>query len=127
MKAERLVTEAIQAAQARGIKIVRGAVFNWCDPQDPYKKSIPPSECNAIGAVLLALGKEQLLIDGFPPKWLDCVKAHLDVDDFWVWRFYHGFDRGNCLTFTYTKDGKDYESKDDVSCLGDRLARKLFK
>lgn len=127
MKAEDLIATAIEAAQARGIKIVRGPVFDWCTPDDWYEKRELPYGCNATGAVLLYLGKEQLANGKFTPGWHELVEYHLGVTDFWLWRFSRGFDGGYQITLTVEdENGKEKIKKDPVSALGITM-RKRFK
>ena len=128
MKAEDRIVEAILAAKARGVLIVRGPVFDWVHP-DRVPRELPYA-CNAIGAVLLALGKEQLVSPdvyvGFVPGWRKVIEEYLGVNDFWLWRFGSGFDQGNQITLTVVdKDGKERVRKDDVSALGISIRHKF--
>jgi hypothetical protein len=134
-KAETLIEEAIQYAQSRGVKIKRRAVFNWCANNNPYDSQWAsyPIECNAIGAILLKLGKENLVKEEFTPGWMKEVSEYLEEDGFWIWKFVSGFDYGNKLTITHVKKKKGKDNKestefsdetDKVSRLGDTLARR---
>jgi len=122
MKAEELIVDAIKCAQNRGIKIIRGSAFNWCDPKDYFNRLDIPCECNVIGAVLLKLGKENLL---GTPGWLKDVCEYLGEKYFWMWRFNLGFDCGLQLTLTVLEDDKEKEIKDKVSTLGIKIAKQF--
>lgn len=130
MKAEDRIVEAIEAARARGIHIIRGPVFDWTTPGDWYAHRELPYACNAVGAILLFLGKERLVSPDFPyfaPGWHKLVEEHLEVGSFWLWRFGAGFNGGYQITLTVEgKDGKEKTVKDDVSALGIAL-RKRFR
>lgn len=121
---ETIIEEAIQYAQQHGAKIVRGPVFNWCSQ---------PLECNAIGAVLLKLGKEDLVKEEFVPGWMKTISEYLGEDSFWICKFVNGFDYGNKLTITHVKKKKNKDNKesaesldetDKISRLGDMLAKR---
>ncbi len=131
MKAEDRIIEAIRAALKRGIHLTRGPVFDWCTPGNwrAPRRALPYS-CNAIGAILLFLGKEQLVgpdvYTGFAPGWHKVIENYLEVNMFWTWRFCAGFDGGYQITLTVVdKDGKEKVRKDDVSALGISI-RKQF-
>lgn len=130
MKAEDRIIEAIRAAQARGIEIIRGPVFDWTTPGDWYAHRELPYACNAVGAVLLFLDKEQMVSPdpnvGFTPGWHKLVEEHLGVNDFWIWRFNQGFNGGYQITLMVEdKNGKEKILKDDVSALGIAIRRKF--
>lgn len=128
MKAEDLIVEALEAAQDRGIHIIRGPVFDWCTPGDWHAHRELPYACNAVGAILLILGKEQLVSPetGFAPGWHRFVEEHLGVGSFWLWRFGQGFNGGYQITLTVEdKNGKEKILKDDVSALGIAVRRKF--
>jgi hypothetical protein len=132
VKAEDRIVEAIEAARARGIHIIRGPVFDWTTPGNwraPRREL--PYACNAVGAILLFLGKEQMVspdvYTGFAPGWHKLIEDHLGVTDFWLWRFGQGFNGGYQITLTVEgKNGKDKILKDDVSALGITV-RKRFR
>lgn len=127
VKTEDVIEEALAAAKDRGVKIVRGAVFDWRDPGDPFKEGELPSACNAVGAVLLHFGLQHLARDGFHPGWIEKVCEALGATWPWLWRFNHGWDRGNCLSFTYTEKGKEHTAHDETSRDANRLALKWTK
>ena len=131
MKAEDRIVEAIEAARPRGIHIIRGPVLDWTTPGQWISHRELPYACNAIGAVLLFLGKERLVSPdvyvGFTPGWRKVVEEHLEVNDFWLWRFGAGFNGGYQITLTVVdKEGKERVRKDDVSALGIAI-RKRFR
>jgi hypothetical protein len=126
---ETLIEEAIQHAQSRGIQITGGgAIFDWCCHDNRYDShwATAPISCNALGAVLLKLGKQNMAKEEFHPDWLPTVCQHLGVDPFWVNRFVLGFDYGTQVYLIVTKDGKDIRIKDDISPIGLKLARKYI-
>lgn len=128
-KAEFLIEEAIEEAKKRGVKIGRRAVFDWVEwIKFPYefKRAKVPVSCCALGAVLLKLGKEDLVCNNFAPNWLDVIANYLEVDKLWLWRFSRGFDYGIEMTVTTkTKDKKEIVNKDKVSIYGNKLANKV--
>ncbi len=116
---ETLLEEAILQAQSKGILIRRRALFDWTAGYDK------PVACCALGAVLLHLGKENLVKKEFDKSWLDVVCSYLGVNSFWIYRFCIGFDNNNQITFTTVdKNGKERQEKDEISKLGIRLAAK---
>jgi|GEM_PF-7130580 hypothetical protein len=126
-KTESLIEEAILYAKGRGLRINRGgAVFNWCIRDSVYSCHMAdyPVACDAIGAVLLKMGREDLVRNGFQKGWLKIVCDYLNVDPFWVYRFCIGFDSGHQILITKTKDKKETVEKEEVSYLGVRLANK---
>ncbi len=136
--ARQMVEAAIEFAVRNGVPLIRGpAILSWCGaqktPGDSPELAKYPTGCSAIGAVLLAAGKERLAgPDGFNPDWLEQLCAILGADRTWVWRFCHGFDYGNELKFSIQKENGTLESDGDivaekVSAYGAKLARKVFK
>ena len=129
---ETLIEEAIIYAKQHGVKIVRRAIFNWCAHDNHYDShwSTYPIECNALGAILLKIGKENLVKGSFDPSWLKVICDYLDKEPFWVCKFVNGFDYANELTITHVKkkDDKKVESDeiDKVSRYGNKLARKMY-
>lgn len=115
------IAAACEAAREMGVRVCRGYVFDW---GREHGRPLPEA-CNVEGAILLVLGKQELVRGGFQRGWNEHVRAYLGVTAPWLWRFMHGWDRGNLLVVSYQKDGKDYEEKDKTSRLGDRLARQL--
>lgn len=78
-----------------------------------------------MGAVLLRHGLEGLVYPSFHSDWTNKLCAVLGADWAWVWRFEHGWNRGNILTFEATIKGtkKTKIIHDEVSQDADRLAR----
>lgn len=114
--AETFIEDAIVNAKHKNFSIARGALFNW---------NIEPPQCNAIGAVIVALGIENEFRNGFPNKWLDKVCEIINEPPFWLWRFINGFDYGNRIMFTVFQDKKEYQEKDKISAQADALAKKF--
>lgn len=84
-----------------------------------------PVSCDAIGAVLLKMGREDLVRDGFQSGWLKIVCNYLGVDPFWIYRFCVGFDYGHQIMITKVgKDKKEKTEKEDISAFGIKLAYK---
>lgn len=78
-----------------------------------------------LGAVLLMSGlvvkrPEDLARPGF----CDLVRGELGVDNFWLRRFWLGFDRGFQVVIT---DVEGEEIKDDVSAFGIQLWREVTR
>lgn len=131
-KTQQLIEEAISEAKERGVRIERRAVFDWVEwikyPRE-YKRAEVPVACNAVGAVLLKMGKENC--PTFYPGWLDELCQYLDTDRWWLHRFYSGFAYGNRITlhiYGKKEKGKKHKKKvekDAVSRYGDDLARKV--
>lgn len=100
------------------IPIVRGPLF-------VFGKDDIIQSCDAIGAVLLIEKSSKL---HFEPGWLKEVTQLLDVDSFWLWRFWMGWDRGfQVLVEHIGKGGHLTSSEDDVAKLGIRLAKEYAK
>jgi len=126
MKAEEKIVEALEYVQRRGIKLTRRAVFDWCAEyrddfnRKRYKLADSPTECCALGALLLLHSKESLVSpEGFKEGWLKEVANILDKPQFWVWKFIRGWDYSNELKF----EGKNGKIKEDpVSKWANRLA-----
>lgn len=115
----RLIEDAIREAKSRGIKITRGAQFNWSGGQGDL-----PSACDAIGAVLIREGKA---VRGFPKGWLWEVCQLLDTDTYWFWRFTMGWNYGQRIELLVPhpkKKDKMVRIKDEVSRQGDDLAKR---
>jgi hypothetical protein len=125
MSPEEVVLETLTWAKANNVKLIRGAIFNFCDetasPYESRRAAVPA--CGALGAVLLKAGLENLCYDGFKLGWDERLRKLLGADRAWVWRFNHGWNRGNCLTFEVEEKGKTKIVKDEVSHWGDKLAR----
>lgn len=130
MKAEDRIIEALNVAKERGINIIRGPVFDWTTPGKWYDEREFPSACNAIGAVLLFLGKERLVgpdaNNAFQIDWYKPIEEHLETNRAWLWRFCRGFDGGIQITLITTdKNGKEKTIKDDASALGISIRKKF--
>src|SRR5512137_1929601 len=125
MKPEAVILEALSFAKSQGCRILRGPIFDWCSyagyPHESRLKD--PPDCNALGAVLLMNGQERLTYPDFKPGWDKKLCDLLGAEWGWVWRFSHGWNRGNILTFEATIKGEDKIIQDEVSRKADRLAR----
>jgi len=126
-KTESLIEEAILYAKSRGVRIHRGggAVFDWCIRESAYRCRMAdyPVACDAIGAVLLKMGKEDMVKTNFQSGWLDEVCQYLGVNPFWVYRFCIGFDVGHQIIITkITKDKKEITEREETSSFGIKLA-----
>lgn len=115
MKQEKLLRQAIEAARDRGIKIGRRATFDWATPGPDGQ----PASCDATGAVLLHMGRPNM-----GPGWLKTFCEHLDVDAFWCWRFWMGWD-SDYQVQVWVGDDKGRWVDDEVSHFSRRLAREL--
>jgi hypothetical protein len=131
---ETLIEEAIKFARDKGIQINRGgAVFNWCkhNTNNDSSWSVYPVSCNALGAILIKLGKENLVKEEFDPSWLKAVCDYLNVDPFWLNRFVHGFDYGTQITLIRVtevdKKKKETPELDKISQMGLKLANRYAK
>jgi len=127
MKAEEQIIEALDHAKQSGVRITRRAVFNWCEEckgefnRKQYKVSETPTECCALGAILILHNKEHLAgPGGFNKLWLIEISKILNKDMLWLWKFVNGWSYGNELVIE-TKDG---ESKDSVSRWANKLSKK---
>jgi len=81
MVAEKFVEEALQEAQERGLKIVRGPCFVW-GPDDVLEA------VDWCGAVLVKMGRAE---KGFPEGWLREFCRFLKKDLYWFRNFNYGF------------------------------------
>lgn len=117
MKSEEIVEAALQAARDRKVKIVRGPVFIW-------GREKMPEACNAIGALLLRFELQEMARDGFQKGWIERLCEASGLTWPWLWRFNHGWDRGNCLTVTYMENGKEHTSHDETSRSANKMALK---
>jgi hypothetical protein len=102
-------------------------VFDWRDPSDPSKEGRLPAACNAVGALLLHFGLQELVRREFRKRWIDSLCEASSLTWPWLWRFSHGWDRGNCLSVTYTEGGKEKTTFDETSRDANRLAVKWTK
>ena len=126
-KQEDILRQAIQAARERGIVITRGATFDWTQPGPqgiPVRAEVA-SSCDATGAVVLFMGWP-----GLSPGWLQAVCEFMDVDAFWFWRFWLGWNR-NYQVQVWVDDaklpGKGRWIDDEVCHFARRLARELLR
>jgi hypothetical protein len=123
MKPEDLVEVALKAAKKRGVKIVRGPVFNWCSPLN----NETPLACNAIGALLLHFGLQNLVRDGFKTGWAGILCNTSGLTYPWILRFSHGWNHGNCLLITYIDNGKEKTSQDETSKNANKMASRWVR
>jgi len=127
MSPEEVTLNALKWAKEHDVRLVRGPVFDFCDYTD-YPRVVRTSKlpaCNAMGAVLLHAGLQGLCYPDFNPLWERKLLELLGTDRTWVWRFDHGWNRGNCLVFEVTKKGETKSTTvyDEVSRLANKLAR----
>ena len=125
-KPEQLIEDAIIFAQQKGLKINRGgSVFDRCVDG---KKVDYPISCNAIGAILIKLGREDLVNNGFNPQWIKIICAYLEVEPFWINRFILGFDYGAQVTLIrHDCFLGEVKENDKISAFGSKLAKKYVK
>lgn len=116
------IEEALVFARDKGLEITRRGVFNWCQKGKKEFLDIPCS-CNALGAILFFLGKENLAKYNFDPSWLITIKNHLGVDDFWLFKFNAGFENGKELLLIHEK----YEERCAIGIMGKSLANRYVK
>ena len=125
MTPEQVVQGALEWAKAGGVRIIRGAFFDFCGYSGyPNVKLAEIPACSALGAVLYKAGYDHLCYPAFKVGWDDTLRGLLGVDRSWLWRFMNGWDRGNCLTFEVEVKGETRIIHDDVSKYADKLARK---
>jgi hypothetical protein len=118
------IREACRWAKTNGHTLLRGGP--WFD------FTTAPWGCDALGAVLL---QEKLVTMAAGPGGLTALaKATLDVDSFWLRRFWLGWDRGYQVMITAVRSdcfsGSAYESKeskDDVSAFGIALWKEMSR
>lgn len=123
MKSEDIVEMALKSAKDKGIQIVRGPVFDWRDRENPFQNGEIPSACNATGALLLHFSLQDFVKGEFKNGWIDKLCEASGLTWPWIWRFNHGWDRGDCLSVTYTDKGKEHTSEDEASKNGNRMAK----
>lgn len=108
-------------AAAQGIRIVRGALFDWTGP-DPLK----PIACDGLGAVMWCMGHVDVS-KSWPdraPRPFSTVGQILRVDSFWLYRFCIGWDNWHRLiVYTEGKDGTLIPHDDDVSFMAIKLSK----
>jgi len=114
VKQEAHISDCIEACMHRGIRIVRGPLFDWCGGD-----GITPVACDATGAVLYVHKLErstQIVTD---------LSRILDVTEFWLYLFWLGFDRNHQVWVT---DDKGKPIRPDETCrLGITLAKRYAK
>ncbi len=113
-KAFETIRSACIAARDRGLRLHRGPWFNL--------NADTIVGCCAIGAVLLDLPRPADLSN---PGFVKAACDRLDVDAFFLQRFWMGWDRGHVVTLVREKDGKSSESKDEISGAALALAREF--
>jgi hypothetical protein len=124
LKTSTLIREACAFVRENGYQIIRGgAWFEW--------DSEKILACDPIGAVLIYKGAVPKELDPKRPETLvnpglmEAARDVLDVDHFWLYRFWMGFDRG--FQIKVTNEKSDTETKDEISESGIALARELFQ
>lgn len=117
MKQEDLISEAIEQAISKGIKIVYYSTFHW------KESTTIPYACDAYGAVLLKLNLK------LQPGHLKAVKDYLDVDWPFIYRFGIGFNNGRPLyiNINKNKDKPPIWRVEEISNLGVKLFKKYYK
>ena len=119
MSKEKIISQVIEDAIAKGVIIHPGAVFDWTNSPD----GLLPSRCNAIGALQLHLGRtKQIPHQGFITK----ICEYLDVGTAWLYRFHIGFDQGRPLSIKKTVGGVESWTPCKVSQLGIKLLKKYY-
>lgn len=128
---EQLIEDALIFTKGQGIAIRGGgAVFDWqkYDPINGSQWLDKPAACNAIGAILLFLGKESFVKDSFNPEWIKIVSSYLNEEPFWINRFVLGFDYSAKVNVIKTsKDKTESVEQDKASLLGIKLANKYCR
>lgn len=121
---EEVLREAIEKARGRGIVVNTGAIFDWTEPGPdgvPIRnRSEAPSSCDATGAVLLMMGRP-----GLTPGWMKALCDYMQVDGFWLWRFWMGWNRNYQVQVLVREGDKERWADDEVSHFGRRLAKEL--
>lgn len=111
MRQEPHIRRAIADARADGLSIVRGGGAAFTNGPNGTEA------VDATGAVLYSCGVYSL-----DRGWLAVLCDALDVDSFWLWRFWMGWDRDTALT-RIDDDGREHV--DDVSTWARKLGREL--
>jgi hypothetical protein len=120
MASETLIEDAIIEAKASGFLIKKGGTFHYIDNQIVA--------CNALGAVLLKINKEELIafdkgILSYNKDWLLPICDYLSVNKGWILRFIAGFNYSNKLEFI---DHIGVITKDSTSRIANAIARKYL-
>jgi hypothetical protein len=106
------VEEALRAAKAQGIRIVRVPMFDWTDLGEDRSK---PRACDATGAVLIQMGYGKAVFDGKeygsgvvrPKGWVVEMQNYLGVGVYWLYSFWLGWDQGRQIQIAETNDNGD--------------------
>ncbi len=111
MNAIDIISQAIEQCIKENIIIVRGSFFSWGVPvlnsSDPLNLDHPRA-CNGLGAVLWTSGLARS-----PGNWKALQKV-LGEDEFFLYRFVLGWDRGKIISIVNKEDkeiGQDSVSK----------------
>ena len=123
MKQEDLIREACIWAAEHGYQIRRGCLFDWTKPGEDGipVRSEQPTACDATGAVLLKNGLgEKFSKEGMYKGWVADLCKILDVDGFWLYRFWMGFDRN--FQILIVVDEK-HSKTDETARLGIQIAK----
>jgi hypothetical protein len=121
-KPEAIIEEAIKYAQSKGVRIIRGAQYEWVGGQDGL-----PSGCDGIGALLIQHGKA---IPNFPKGWLWEACQMMGKDTYWFWLWTMGWNyRSRVILLLPDPKKKDklIRIKDKVSRSADDLAKRYVK
>ena len=116
-KALEIVRAACLHAREAGLTLNRGPWF-------VFDADNNPTACCAIGAVLYQ-AETPFPADLSNPGYVQAACALLGVDVFWLQRWWLGWDRGHQVTLIHEKDGKSFETKDDISKSALALAREF--
>ncbi len=111
MSAIDIISQSVETCIKENIIIVRGPFFVWDGPRfyqgDPLNLD-RPCACNGLGAVLWTSGLARS-----PGNWKALQKV-LDEDEFFLYRFCLGWDRGKIISIVNKEDkeiGQDSISK----------------
>lgn len=107
--------KAIEFCKERGIQITNIELFDWTNSKNGL-----PSSCDPTGAILVQAG---LAAPYFPQGWLKNLCTLLEVDSFWLIRFWQGLRTGKVGTLTYLKEGQEIIKNDDARMLGIQILR----
>lgn len=111
-KAGALIRIACLVARSKGIRLVQGPWFEFEDEQ--------VVACCAIGAVLLERGVTRAP-DLSRPGYAQLACETLDVDPFWLYRFWMGYGQNFQIMLVHEKS----ETKEEISALGIQVWRDL--
>ncbi len=113
MTVESKIKSAIQYAHSKHIKVAPGIWFEFNESRQVIR-------CGPLGALLLQHNCN-LDVDLARPGFCDKVCEILEVDMFWLRRFWLGFDRNYQVLIETEKK----ETKDEVSAFGIELRKEL--